>query len=396
IYSLGIVLYECLTGQPPFSGEVQSVLYRIAHETPDPLRLRGADVREELENIVMQCLEKDPSRRPQHAKEVAEALNRYRSKLQTSDRAQKLSMIYKPSVIAQRPPASAFVGREKEFTDLQRRLSMAALQAECQFGVIAGEAGIGKTRLLEELEQIAKAKNIRVLHSRFVELDQAFPFQGFCEVIQEYFHLKMTTSSSGPVDFTDLAPDLVSLFPVLAEMNEITGGQKLVVGSEAKKIQDRTYIFDLLARTFVRIGGGKPLLIIFEDLQNADISLEALQYVVRRLGPTPTFIVGTYRSGEVDKHHPVSKMINSFKGDRRFLSIQLDPLSATEHSALMESLIGSSNLEKNFVDQLYEATEGNPHFTKELVRSLIDSGKIVQTETGSWNLSGEAALSSEA
>jgi len=396
IYSLGIVLYECLTGQPPFTGEVQSVLYRIAHETPDSLSLRGADVREELESIVMQCLEKDPSRRPQHAKEVAEALTRYRSKLQMSDRAQKLSMIYKPSVIGQRPPASAFVGREKEFGDLQRRLSMAALQAECQFAVIAGEAGIGKTRLLEELEQIAKAKNIRVLHTRFVELDQAFPFQGFCEVIQEYFHLKMATSSSGPVDFTDLAPDLVSLFPVLAEMNEITGGQKLAVGGEAKKIQDRTYIFDLLARTFVRIGGGKPLLIIFEDLHNADISLEALQYVVRRLGPTPIFIVGTYRSGEVDKHHPVSKMINSFKGDRRFLSIQLDPLSATEHSALMESLIGSSNLEKSFVDQLYEATEGNPHFTKELVRSLIDSGKIVQTETGSWNLSGEAALSSEA
>lgn len=396
IYSLGIVLYECLTGQPPFSGEVQSVLYRIAHETPDPLRLRGADVREELEDIVMQCLEKDPARRPQHAKEVAEALSRYRSKLQMSDRAQKLSMIYKPSVIAQRPPASAFVGREKEFSDLQRRLSMAALQAECQFAVIAGEAGIGKTRLLEELEQIAKAKNIRVLHTRFVELDQAFPFQGFCEVIQEYFHLKMTSSSSGPVDFTDLAPDLVSLFPVLAEMSEITGGQKLVVGGEAKKIQDRTYIFDLLARTFVRIGGGKPLLIIFEDLQNADISLEALQYVVRRLGPTPTFIVGTYRSGEVDKHHPVTKMTNSFKGDRRFLSCQLDPLSATEHNALLQSLIGSSNLEKSFVDQLYEATEGNPHFTKELVRSLIDSGKVVQTETGSWNLSGEAALSSEA
>ena len=63
---------------------------------------------------------------------------------------------------------------------------------------------------------------------------------------------------------------------------------------------------------------------------------------------------------------------------------------------MLQSLIGSPDLEQNFVHQLYEATEGNPHFTKELVRSLMDSGKIVQTETGSWNLSGEAALSSEA
>jgi serine/threonine protein kinase/ABC-type transport system substrate-binding protein len=395
IYSLGIVLYECLTGQPPFSGEVQSVLYRIAHENPDPLRLRGADVQEELESIILQCLEKDPSRRLQRAKELADALIRYRSKLHDSDRDLKLSMIHKPSVPGQRPSALQFVGREREFGELQRRLSTAALQGECQFAVIGGEAGIGKTRLLEELENIARAKNIRVLHSRFVEQDQAFPYQGFCEVIQEYFHSKVTGVSSGPIDFSDLAPDLVSLFPVLGEMGEITGGQKLAV-TEAKKIQDRTYIYDLLARTFVRIGGGKPLAIFMEELHNADISLEALQYVVRRLGPTPIFIAGTYRSGEIDKHHPLTRMLNGFKGDRRFMSILLEPLSEPEHQVLLESLVGSSHLEKKFVDQLYESTEGNPHFAKELVRSLIDSGKIIQTETGSWNLSGDAALSSDA
>lgn len=394
IYSLGVVLYECLTAQPPFTGEVQSVLYRIVHENPDSLRLRGAEVREELETIIMQCLEKNPSRRPQRAKEVADALIRHRAKLHDSDRMQKMSMIHKPSVVTQRPPASQFVGREKEFGELQRRLSTAALQGECQFAVVAGEAGIGKTRLLEELENIARAKNIRVLHSRFVEQDQAFPFQGFGEVIQEYFHLKMSAVSSGPADFSDLAPDLVSLFPVLAEMSEIAAGHKLNL-TEAKKIQDRTYIYDLLARTFMRIGAGKPLMIVFEELHNADISLEALQYVVRRLAPTPTFIVGTYRSSEVDKHHPLTRMLGSFKGDKRFVSIQLEALSASDNQALLESLVGSSDLEQGFVDQLYESTEGNPHFVKELVRSLIDSGKIIQTETGSWNLSGEAALSSD-
>ncbi len=396
LYSLGIVLYECVTGQPPFTGEVQSVLYRIAHENPDPPRLRGADIREELENIILQCLEKDPSRRPQRAKDIADSLSRYRSRLQESDREQKLSMIHKPSMIAQRPPASPFVGREKEFGDLQRRMSTAALQGECHFAVVGGDVGIGKTRLLEELERIARAKNMRVLHSRFLEMDQSLPYQGFCEVIQEYFHQKMTPSSSGPVDFTDLAPDLVTLFPVLAEISGITGGQKMAVSGEARKIQDRTYIYDLLARSFLRIGGGKPLILFFEDLHNADVSLDALQYVVRRLAPTPTLIVGTYRTADLDKQHPLTRMLNNFKGDKRFVSIQLEPFSESEHKTLLQTLIGSQDLEESFVHQLYEATEGNPHFTKELVRSLMDSGKVVQTSTGSWNLSGEAALSSEA
>ncbi|HJZ11052.1 MAG TPA: BREX system ATP-binding domain-containing protein, partial [Acidobacteriota bacterium] len=395
IYSLGIVLYECLTGKTPYAGEIQSVLYRIAHEIPQSPRALGADIPEGVEEIVMRCLEKDPHQRQQKAKEVADALIRQRSKLRDSDRIQKLSMIHRASVVAQRPVISHMIGREKEFAELQRRLN-SALQGECQFVVVAGEAGIGKSRLLDELENLAKARKLRVLHSRFVEQDQAFPYQGFCEAIQEYFNLKMSSTSSGPVDFSDLAPDLISLFPVLAEVEEISAGHKLPLAAETQKSRDRTYIFDLLARSFVRIGSGKPLVVFLEDLHNADISLEALQYIVRRLGPTPTLIVGTYRTTEVDKHHPVSRMIKGFHGDRRFYQMQLEPFSSAEHHSFLETLVGSSEMEKGFVEKLYEATEGNPHFTKELVRSLIDSGRIIKNETGSWDLSGETALSSDA
>lgn len=393
IYSLGIVLYECLVGKTPFVGEIQSVLYRIAHEIPQSPRAMGADIPEELEEIIMRCLEKDPARRFQRSKEVADALKRHRSKLRDTERQQKLSMVHRASVVVQRPTQSPFIGREKEFADLQRSLN-ASLQGECQFVVVGGEAGIGKSRFLDELENLARAKKIRLLHSRFVEQDQAFPYQGFCEAIQEYFRVKVTTAS-GPVDFSDLASDLVSLFPVLAEMAEFTGGQKLIVSGEVKRTQDRTYIFDLLARSFVRIGGGKPLIILFEDLQNADVSLDALQYVIRRLGPTPTFLVGTYRTTEVDKHHPLMRMLKGFQGDRRFAQINLEAFSESEYREFLQTLVGSAEMEQGFVDKLYEATEGNPHFTKELVRSLIDSGRIVKNETGSWSLSGETTLSSE-
>src|SRR3990170_437249 len=81
LYSLGVVLYECLVGRPPFTGEVQAVLYRIAHENPEPPRSLGVDIREELEAILMQCLEKDPAKRPARAREVADALIRHKSKL---------------------------------------------------------------------------------------------------------------------------------------------------------------------------------------------------------------------------------------------------------------------------------------------------------------------------
>lgn len=394
IYSLGTVLYECLVGEPPFSGEIQSVLYRIAHETPPAPRLLGREVPEELEQIVMRCLEKDSAKRPQRAREVAEALIRHRAKLRDSERAQKLSLVHRASALIQRPVQSPFVGREKEFTDLQNRLNLAAA-GECQFVMVGGDAGVGKSRLLDELERLVKARRIRVLHGRFAEQDRAFPYQGFCEVIQEYFHQKSTLSSSGPVDFSDLAADLVSLFPVLAEM-EWGSDRKIVPTGEVKKVEDRTYIFDLLARSFIRIGSSKPLVLFFEDLQNGDVSIDALEYVVRRLGSTPTLVIGTYRTSEVDKRHPLTQLLDGFRGDRRFLLMNLQPFTPSEHRALLETILAGSPLDEHFASRLFDATEGNAYFTQELVRSLIDSGGVVKDERGIWSVSSETAISSGA
>ncbi len=390
IYSLGTVLYECLVGKPPFSGEIQSVLYRIVHENPQSPRSLGVEIKEEMEQILMNCLEKDPSRRPQHAKELADALARHRSKLQESDRIQRVSVVFKASVQFQRPVQSPFVAREKEFSELQRRLN-AAIQGECQFAVVSGEAGIGKSRLLNELENLAKARKIGVLHGRFVEQDKAFPYQGFCEAIQEYFHTIKSTSS--PADFSDLAGDLVTLFPVLNEIDDIRSSAVIAKSAaEPRRFDDRTYIFELLARSLSRIAAGKPLVLLLEDLHAADVSIEALQYVVRRLGPTPTLIVGTYRTTEVVKRHPLLRMLDSFHDDRRFVTIRLEPFLLSEHHALLETILGAKDLEAKFVEKLYEATEGNPYFLKELVRSLIDSGRIIKMDTGSWSLSGETSI----
>jgi len=397
IYSVGTVLYECLVGEPPFSGEIQSILYRIVHETPQPPRLLGAEIDEELQKTVLGCLEKDPAKRPQKASEIAEALRRYRSRLRDSDFAKSVALTR--TLLIPRPALSPFVGRAKELAELHQRFN-AAVAGECQFVVIAGEPGIGKSRLLDELENLAKARRITVIHGRCGEQDGSFPYQGFCEAIQEYF-LKGSSSTAGNVsDFSDLAADLVSLFPMLSEISDIrsaaTGDSKLARTSETQGPENRTHIFELLARTLTRIAGGKPLALFLEDLHAAEVSIEALQYIVRRLGPTPTLIVGTYRSTEVDNRHQLVRMLDSFRGDRRFSSIALASFSPSEHRLFLETLIGGPELAESLVKKLYDGTEGNPFFTKELVRSLLDSGGIAKDNTGAWGLAAETGLSTDA
>lgn len=396
IYSLGTVLYECMTGEPPFAGELQSVLYRIVHEIPQSPRAMGADINEDLEQAILACIAKDPSKRPQRAAEVADSLRRSLTRLHQSDLGK--SVVMTKTMMMPRVALSPFIGREKELAELQKRLNI-AISGECQFVVVSGEPGAGKTRLLDEIENLARARKLLVLHGRSIEQDGAFPYQGFCEVIQEYFRIKDTISSSNNrVDFSDVAADLISLFPMLSEISEIrsaaTGDSKLSHLGGQQGPENRTQIFELLARTITRIAGGQPLILHLEDLHAAEISIEALQYIVRRLGPTPTLIVGTYRSSEVDdRHHPLVRMLDTFRGDRRFSAIALGPFSAAEHRLFLETLIGGPKLADNLVEKLFEATEGNPFFTKELVRSLLDSGGIAKDQTGAWSLGASTDLS---
>ncbi len=398
IYALGTVLYECLTSKTPFSGEIQSILYRIAHELPQSPREMGADIDESLDQILMSCLEKDPKQRPQSGSELASSLRKYRTRLRDSEINK--SILTTRVITAPGPAASPFVGRKAIMAELQRRLN-SAIGGECQFVTIGGEPGSGKTRVADHLEELARARSIRVLHGRLVEQDGAFPYHGFCEAIQEYFREKESASSSSEIpDFSDLAPQLTTLFPMLSEMEQFRAASSGSISVDAASVSgatgatDQTQVFELLAKVLARMAGGKPLLLILEDLHGAEGSIDALQYIIRRLGPTPTMIIGTYRTTEMVKRGPLDRMIEGFEGDRRIASIKLEAFAPDEHSQFLQTLIGGPGVGEKLTKQLYDAAEGNPFFTKELVRSLLDSGGIAPDDTGSWELSGDHDISS--
>jgi ABC-type transport system substrate-binding protein len=389
VYALGTVLYECAAGKVPFAGsDAQSTLYRIAHERPRPLRAVLADIDDELDATIMACLEKDPARRTQSARQLAAALAQYRAKLASTGRTSTIltTMTAAPGVAT---PARALVGRERELADLQNRLD-AALDGECQLVLIGGERGIGKSRLLEELEHLAQARHIRVLHGQFAETGAGLAYQGFCEIVESFARRSSVGGSSG-VDLSDLEPDLLALFPSLGEIalprSQSSGPRPQAVANVAPEA-DKARVFELIARTLTRIGAGAPLVLLLEDLHAASVSIDALHHVARRLGSTPTLIVGTFTSTEIDRAHPLSKLIDELSGTKRFQLIDLPRLTFAEHRALVETLAGT-RVDDSFVRRLYEISEGNPYFTCELVRSILDSGSVVRDSLGSLTISDE-------
>ncbi len=214
-----------------------------------------------------------------------------------------------------------------------------------------------------------------MLHGRFAEHDRALPFHGFTEVIRHYFR---SHDGRDIADFRDLAADLLAFFPVLSEVpalraaaSEPSSGRDSQ--NAGRSADDRTYLFELLASTLARCAGGKPLVVLLEHLHDADVSVEALRYLLLRLAATPLLVVATYRTSDLDRRHPLRSLLADLQSEPRSAHLLLAPLAAADCQHLAHEALGGTPLEPRLAARLFTASEGNPLFLLELLRSLVDS-----------------------
>lgn len=421
LYALGAMLYEALRGEPPFTGSLYNVLYRIVHDPAPPLPVEATDgLPEGLAALVMACLAKEPAERPPRAGELAQRLRALGAGLGERESARPLHGAPRPAARLSHP----LIGRAAEMAELERRLD-AALGGEGQLILIGGEAGVGKSRLLAEIEERATERRFRVLRGRFAADDQGLPFHGLYEPIQDYFRWRRGSSSalatgpgaafpsgaysgvappsaasaaalsgvvSGPLSGSAAAPEpipaelaarLVALFPPLGEVPEL---RRLALGVTAEGPQKALDLFELLARTYGRLAAAEPLLLSLENLHHDPAAAEALQYIVRRLGASRTVVVATWRSDHVDKAHPLGHLLRDFAGDPRAVELRLEPLGGADYRALLALWLGAAPLRSELVEKLQAITEGNPLFTREIVASWRSSGELRPDDSGRLSL----------
>jgi hypothetical protein len=366
VYSLGVVLFESLSGKLPFAGDTQTVLYKIVHSDPEPPGLLASLVDLETENIILSCMAKAPSARPKDGAELASVLRELSRRLRNPEKA------LSPG-IALSMTGNALVGRAHEIEDLVKSFHRAQA-GEAQLALIGGEQGLGKASLLREVERMAKSRGAVVLHGRFVEkVDPALPYQGFGEAFREYLDAdrERATRTIG-----DLLPELRALFPEIAE--QAGGGS----GGATTKREDRTFTLDLLARTVGRLAADQTLVLLFEDLHLADASLEAIQYVFHRRAASRLMIAGTYVQASGLEGDALSRLVRGVRGDQGTLVLQLKALTSDDCQQIAVSILGRDRVSDAAGVALLQATGGNPLFVTELVRSLSAEGRFEEFARG--------------
>ncbi len=292
-----------------------------------------------------------------------------------------------------------------------------AQQGQSRLALVEGEAGVGKTRLVEEVVRYAEAEGVAVLRGRCYEFATAVPYQPIAEALRSCLserrgrgpeeqggrEARETPShaiSSAPPPLRSLAPvwlsELSRLLPELRQMYPDLPEPVQVSGEAA-----RQRLFEAVARFLKPMAdpASRALptascLLFLDDLHWADPStLDLLHYLVRQLTDTPLWIVGTSRPEEVSLSHPLTRLRQGLGRDHMVNHLGLERLNPEAVAEVARSLVAEREAVP-FGDFLYRESEGNPFILTEVVSSLREQGVLGRTgdREGPWQWTGPPAV----
>ncbi|MBI2388247.1 MAG: AAA family ATPase [Deltaproteobacteria bacterium] len=362
-YSVGVLLFEALTGRLPFVGApLQILLDKQRKEAPRPSDfVRGLPP--DLATLCADLLRPSPESRPS-GKEVLRRLGR-------SDAPRSVSGM-RAAVPSTRAERALLVGRDAELARIEDGYE-AARRGRPTTVVVSGRSGIGKTALVRSFLDRLDSDAI-VLCGRCYERESV-PYKALDAVIDELSRalLHLPPREAAAVVPRDAAA-LVRLFPVLQRVGAIAEApRRTLVSADPQQLRMRG--FGALRELLARLTDRHPLVLFIDDLQWGDADSAALLAELAAPPDPPSFLlIASHRSNE---ESPPLKLILGTPDRRDLVRIELGPLSREEVRALASTLLGPgapSALVAGIVDE----SRGSPL----LVREVVDS---VQAETGAFS-----------
>lgn len=375
LYGLGCMLYELLTGTPPFSGvNLREVLRGHLRATPVPPSHVVSGIPQPLEAIILRLLAKYPAERPGYASDVAAILAEVGAE-QSFPQALPVARTY-----LYRP---ALRGREEEVG----RLSNALRALEVGRGgmmLLSGEAGVGKTRLATEFAMMIGRRNAWILAADCGESpgrplgSLARPLQAIADWCRERGAAETLRVFGGARKV------LAAYEPSLRLLAAISASEE---PAELPPEAARLRLFRCLEEVFGLLAEDCMLVLILDDLHIADeLTLDWLAYLARsgRLGDTGTLIVATYRTEESSP--ALARLVRS----EAVVVLPVARLSAESLGAMIADMLAWPALPGWLVDFLSTHTEGNPFFAAEYVRAAVQDGHLRRDTGTAWRVVGDA------
>ncbi len=293
------------------------------------------------------------------------------------------------------------VGREAELTQL-RNLLDDALQGRGHIVFIAGEAGIGKTRLVDELVSYAQDMGVLFVQGRCLYREGTDPYLPFTDALREASSKLATLDAEGdslPLTFStgmgaakDLGPMGVAALEEGSGSGAAAHSRVLDLAEELRRIdvgRERDRMYETVSSMLLEMARRRPILLFLDDLHWADnATLQLLGYVVRSIRGARVLLVAAYRPEELapvrGQPHPLTEAMARINREGISATLVLRRLDQRETRHLLSFSLNRTDFPEGFVEMVFRQTEGNPYFLEEVMKSLSDQG-VINPRDSQWH-----------
>jgi predicted ATPase/DNA-binding CsgD family transcriptional regulator len=264
-----------------------------------------------------------------------------------------------------------FIGRTAELARLESLYARAAAGASAAVVVVLGEAGVGKSRLVEELCARVAGRGGRSLIGGAMEIEEAnLPYVPLLEALRPVVQAAMEGDAEANEAIGRARPELAMLFPEL----EPTLGERTAPPALGLA---QTRLYGQLLGLLGRLGRQAPLILVVEDLQWVDRSTrELIGFLARTLDSARVLLIATVRTDAIHSRHPLTPLLAEIGRLPRVEQLTLERFTRAEHDEQVVALLGHRP-STDLLAQTYARSEGNAFFTEELVAPGADEPLVL-------------------
>ncbi|MDB9787060.1 AAA family ATPase, partial [Bacteriovoracaceae bacterium] len=389
-YSLGITLYEILTGKLPFfaTDTIGWIHCHIA-KTPPLAHSRNNKIPEMLSRILFKLMAKNTEDRYQSSVGIKRDLERCLKEYHKSGNIPLFELAQHDISEKFKIPQKLY-GRENELRILNERFRKMAI-GTVDLLLVSGHSGIGKSALIRSVHQNIVRESGHFIEGKFEQFQQDVPYSTFIQCFNNLINQLLTE----PIERlgkwkreiqTAIHPNGEVITNLVPALEKIIGKQEPLQNIASAESQNR---FLYTVKNFVKAIArpNHPLIIFLDDLQWSDVpTLKLIEYLINSSDLRSLLLIGSYRDNEVKAGHPLRISLQEIEKNKVIHSIYLNPLIQEDITQIVSETVHADLKDTEPLSRIiFEKTKGNPFFVETILKTLYQEDLLVfNNALGKW------------